>query len=332
MKLHILSLAVLAGTAALAPLAHAAGTAAGTNISNTATATFTDPGGIPRTRDSNTYIVQVDEILDVTVQSNNSGNVSVFTPATGQVLSFTVKNTGNGSEKYILSVQDALSGDDFDPSLAKVWLDDGDGVLETGPGGDTELVAGSNDPVLAAEASVRVFVVSDIPTGLADGDIGNIRLAAEAETAQGNPGLEAPGYTFAGAGTGGSDAVVGSTQASATVSNGYVVSQTTATFVKSSTILDPFGGTSAVPGAVITYSLELEFTGSGTATGALIVDAIPAGTTYNAGTLTLDAGALTDDASDADEGSYDGSQIVVDLGDVTAPATHTVTFKVTITP
>lgn len=313
------------------PFAHAAGTAAGTNISNTATANWTDPGGTPQTKDSNTYVVQVDEILDATVQSNDAGNVTVYTPSSAQVLTFTVKNTGNGSETYMLAAVDTVSGDDFDPTIVQVWLDDGDGVLETGPGGDTLFSAGVNDPVLAADASVRVFVVSDIATGLADGNIGRVRLTAESLTAQGNAGLEAPGYAFTGAGTGGSDAVVGSTQAYASVANGYVVSQASANLVKSSTILDPFGGSNAVPGSVITYSLALTFNGSGTVTGAKIIDAIPVGTTYKTGSITLDAAPLSD-VVDGDVGRYTGTQIEVDLGSVAAPATHTVTFQVTITP
>lgn len=329
MRIRLVPLALIAATA---PLAHAAGTAAGTNISNTATASYTDPAGNPRTRDSNTYVVQVDEILDVTVQSNDTGNVPVVTPATEQVLSFTVKNTGNGTEKYLLSTQDNLTGDNFDPSVTSIWLDDGDGVYEPGPGGDTELVPGSNDPVLDAEESVRVFVVSTIPASLTDGNVGQVRLIVEAATAQGVPGLEVPGHTYTGAGTLGSDAVAGSTQAYATFTNGYVISQATASFLKSSTINDPFGGSNAVPGAIITYSLALTFSGSGTVTGAGITDAIPAGTTYQTGSLTLDTAPLTDGA-DGDAGSYTaGTGIAVNLGNVNAPATRTVTFKVKINP
>jgi hypothetical protein len=39
--------------------------------------------------------------------------------------------------------------------------------------------------------------------------------------------------------------------------------------------------------------------------------------------------ALTD-ASDADEGTFNGTGIVVNLGSVIAPATHTVDFQVQI--
>ena len=62
--------------------------------------------------------------------------------------------------------------------------------------------------MLAADAFINVFVVNDIPAGVVDGNIGRSRLTAEART-----GTGAPGTTFAGAGVGGTDAVVGTTGA-----------------------------------------------------------------------------------------------------------------------
>lgn len=331
MKLRLTPVALALGAACLPVLSHAAGTAAGTNITNTATATFTDPSGTPRSTSSNTSTVQVDEILDVTLVSDDGGNVGVYTPATGQVLAFTVTNTGNGSEKYLLTVQSTLTGDNFDPANVKVYLDDGDGILETGAGGDTLFVAGSNDPVLNPDSPLKVFVVGDIPGSLTDGDLANVKLVATAETVQGYVGTPAPGDAIAGAGTGGSAAVFGTTLATANVTNGYQVSHVATSFVKSSSIVDLYGGTTATPGAVITYSLALSLTGSGTVTGAKIVDTIPSGTTYKAGSLKLDGGSLTDGA-DTDAGSFDGTKVEVDLGSVVVPASHTVTFDVTITP
>lgn len=329
MKLRLLAAALLMTTTA--PAAWGAGTLAGTTISNTATATYTDPGGTTRTETSNTNDILVDEVLDVTVVANEGSPLTVFSPATGRVLSFTVRNTGNGPEVYRLGAVDVIAGDDYDPTVDEIWLDDGDGVLETGAGGDTRLDPGVNDPLLAPDAPITVFVVSSIPSGLADGDLGNVRLEAEADTARGTPAQDAPGATFAGAGEGGSDAMVGNSTAFATASNGYLVSQATASFTKSSVVDDGFGGSNAVPGAVITYTLSLQFNGSGTVTGARIVDAIPAGTTYVDDSLTLGGLPLTDDA-DADAGVFTGSQVEVELGDVAAPATRVVTFQVTVTP
>lgn len=326
MKLRLSPLAVLVAATLAAPLALAAATPAGSTISNTATATFNDPGGVPRTVDSNTYDILVDEILDVTVV-NDGGTVTVFTPSTDQLLTYTVTNTGNGSETYKLTISDAVTGDDFDPSIVKVYLDDGDGLFDAGL--DTEFVPGTNDPVLAAEGSIKVFVFSDIAAALADGDIGRISVTAEALTAQGTPAIDPAGTVFAGEGDGGSDAVVGTTLARVTATNSYVVTQTAAILTKSSVIDDHLGGNSAVPGATITYTLSLELGGAGLVTDAMIIDVIPAETDYVTNSITLDTVALTD-ADDADEGLYTGTQIEVDLGDVTAPATYTVTFDVTI--
>lgn len=316
--------------AVVAPAAHAAGTAAGSSITNTATVTFTDPGGTPVSVPSNTSSLQVDEILNVAVVSNDAGNVPVTTPDADAVLTFTVTNVGNGSEAFVLSANSALLGDNFDPANVRIYLDaNGNGTFEAAT--DTLYVPGvSADPVLPADGTQVVFVVSDITTGLANTNVGLVSLAAEALTVRATPGADAPGTTFAGQGTAGSDAVVGTTQAAGSAQRGYVVAQVATTFTKTQAVVShPVFGTNAVPGATIIYTLELVATGSGSLTGAAISDPVPAGTTYVPGSLTLNAVALTD-VADADAGSVAAGTVSVTLGTVTAPATHTVTFRVTI--
>ena len=320
--------------AALAPAAHAAGTAAGTSIVNTASVSYTDPGGTPTTVPSNTSTIAVDEILDVTVVANNAGNLPVNTPASNQVLSFTVTNTGNGPETFELSFDAAVAGDNFNPANVRIYIDtDGNGAFD--PLVDTLYVAGTNDPALtgsgAATDSVVVFLVSDIPSSLTDGNIGLVRITAEALTAQGTPGSDVAGTVFAGSGQGGTDAVVGSTTAEAVVQNGYIVRQVAATFTKSAVVLDQFGGSNPIPGATITYTLTFTATGTGTLTNVKLEDTIPSGTTYQAGTIELDTVGLTDIAAD-DEGFFSGTKVEVipSSGSVTAPATHVVTFDVKI--
>lgn len=320
--------------AALAPAAHAAGTAAGTSITNTASVSYEDPSGTPTTVPSNTVTFTVDEILDVTVVANAVGNLPVTTSSTDQVLSFTVTNTGNGPESFELSVDAAVAADDFNPANVRIYIDsDGDGVFD--PLNDALYVAGTNDPALtgsgAATDEVIVFVVSDIPGSLTDGEIGLVRIKAEALTAQTTAGADTAGTVFVGAGEGGTNAVVGSTTAEATLQSGYIVKQVDATFVKTVAIDDQLGGTSPIPGAIITYTLTFEAKGTGTLTNVKLEDTIPANTTYQAGTLELDSVGLTDVAAD-DEGFFNGTKIEVvpSLGTVTAPKTHVVTFDVKI--
>lgn len=300
----------------------AAGAPANSSISNTAQATFTDPDGQPQTVSSNTATLRVDEVLGVVVASNDAGNVSVLSPDGDDALSFTITNPGNGSEAFALAANASLAGDDYDPTDVRIFLDDGDGVFE--PGQDTLYSPGANDPVLAPDESLVVFIVSDTPAGQATADTGDAQLTATAVTGSG-----APGTTFAGQGTGGVDAVVGATTATANSQGTYAVVQALAALTKTQSVLDPFGGSSPVPGAVITYTVTMTLAGTGTITGAQIDDAIPASTTYVANSLSLDAAPLTD-AADADAGRFTGSAIAVSLGAVTAPGTHTVEFQVRI--
>lgn len=308
-------------------VSYAAGTAAGTDVTNTASATYLDAGGAPKTVNSNTATLRVDEVLNVAVVSNDAGNITVGSPQTNVPLSFKVTNTGNGSEPYTLTFKNNLTGDQYDPGNSRIYIDNGDGIFD--PTVDTLYTPGVNDPVLAADGSKVVFVVSDIPSGRTSGDVGLVSLKAESVTAQATAGTDPAGMTFVGKGDNGTDAVVGASHAEGTVQNGYVVSPALATLTKSQVVTDQFGGSNPIPGATITYTLVFSTTGTGTLTTVKVVDGIPANTTYVPGSITLDGTALTD-LADADAGRFTSTQIEVALNTVAAPATHTVTFKVKI--
>lgn len=322
LNLRTLLQTVAASSLLFASPALATGTAAGTKIDNTATATYSLPGGGSGSVTSNTVSLTVDELLDVTVVWADGGDVIVQPGLTGQVLTFTVTNTGNGSEAFELTARNTLAGDNFDPTAFAIYLDDGDGVYE--PGIDQAYVPGAGDPVIAADGSITVFVVSTIGAGAVDNTRAGIDLVAEAVTGTGTAGT-----TFAGAGSGGGDAVVGTSGADGFDDGYYKVSAATVSFVKSQLVADPFGGSTTVPGSTITYTLVATVNGSGTLTSLAIADAIPAGTTYKPGTLTLEAGTLTD-AADSDLGEFTAGAISVRPGNVPAGQTRTVTFKVTV--
>jgi uncharacterized repeat protein (TIGR01451 family) len=302
--------------------AWAVGTTAGTTIVNTATATYTDPAGNPVSVPSNTVNLRVDEVLDVTVASAEAGDVPAAPGSTSQVVKYTVTNTGNGSEAFRLTPVTALGGDNFDPTATSVVIDNGNGVYE--PGIDTVYTAGANDPVLAPDTSVTIFVLSTIPAGATDTQRGRVDLGAAAVT-----GTGAAGTAFAGQGTGGGDAVVGTTTAQGSAQNHYVVSAATLALVKSATVLDPFGGTKAIPGAVITYTLVATVSGTGSLPNVAIGDPIPAATTYEPGTIVVQ-GAAVSDATDADAGEFAANRVAARFGTVAGGQTRTVTFKVKI--
>jgi len=312
---------VAAGTQALA-----AGTPAGTLIEGTATVDF-DYGGTPFSVSSNTTVLVVAERIDVATVLQSSQQV-VAGNDTDRTLLFTVTNTGNGTETYSLAIDNLLAGDDFDPVAAvpAIYFDtDASGDLTAA---DQAYTPGTNDPVLAADASIDVFLVNDIPAGAGNGDIGRSQLTATSTT-----GTGAAGTVFAGSGDGGIDAVVGTTGGQSSDVGEYIVSDIQVTIVKSQGVSDPFGGTEPLPGATITYTLAVDVIGSGTATSSVVRDPVPDYTTYVPGSLVLN-GVAQSDAADADAGELDVSArptIVVRLGDLTlADGTQTIVFQVSI--
>lgn len=321
------SLAALPGAGALA-----LGTAAGTDITNTASVTA-DVGGSPVSATSNPNVIRVAEVIDVDVTLLSIGNVLVNSPSTGQVLTFRVTNTGNGVDTFALTVDDALVGDAFDPVFASLYFDaNANGLYDAGV--DTLYTPGANDPVLDANApaadDVVVFVLSDVPAALASGDLGDSELLAVSAT-----GVGAPGTVVAGAGEGGTDAIVGTSGGDDADRGTYQVSSVALAIAKTSAVADPFGGTQPIPGATITYSLVVTVSGVGSADAATLTDAIPANTTYVAGSMTRNAAALTDASDapvdDADFGVTTAGAITVGLGNLPAGGPpETITFQVTI--
>ncbi|MFK8052771.1 MAG: hypothetical protein AB8F65_07330 [Woeseiaceae bacterium] len=307
--------------------ASAVGTPAGTDISNTASVSY-DVGGTAVVQPSNTVTITVAETLDVVVVLQ-SPQVVVAPGDTGSALVYTGTNTGNGEETFSFLVDNTDATDDFDPLLVtpNVYFDtDASGDFSVG---DVAYTPGTNDPLLAADETITIIVVNDIPAGLANGDIGRSSLQAEAATGSGTPGT-----VITAGGTNGVDAIVGATGAIATTVGEYIVSDVAVAFNKSSVVTDPYGGAQPVPGATIVYTITIEVTGTGTATGLQVVDPIPANTTFVAGSITLNGVSLTDQA-DGDVGVFDDAgvapEIRVVVGDIDAAAgLQTVEFSVLI--
>jgi uncharacterized repeat protein (TIGR01451 family) len=326
LKSLVFGFVLLSATCLPTQVSLAAGTAAGTPITNQATANYT-VGGTNYTQISNTTTTSVAEILNVDVVWQDAGNVAVSPGDTLQVLTFQVTNTGNGTDDYTLAGLSALGGDDFDPTLLGIYLDsNGNGSYDSGT--DVQYVSGTNDPALPADTAVTVFFLNNIPGSLSEGDLGNSQITVTSKTGSG-----APGTTVSNAGENGTDAVVGTSGGIDADTGSYVVSALAVSVVKSVGIADPFGGSEPVPGAVLTYTLTVGVVGAGRAQGLVITDPIPADTTYIAGTLNLNTGPLTD-AADADAGDVGATTpgvVTVDLGDLTnASGIQTITFDVTI--
>lgn len=306
--------------------AGAVGTAVGTVIENTAVVDY-ELAGTPLTVQSNTTSLAVAERINVTV-TLQSPQTSVAPGDTGQALLFMVTNTGNGNETFQLAVDSVIAGDDFDPipAVPGIYFDtDGSGDFNAG---DQPYTPGSNDPDLAPDESISVFLVNDIPTPLANGLIGRSQLTASSAT-----GTGAPGTVFANQGDGGANAVTGATGGEAQDTGEYLISDVLVSVVKSQLVDDPFGGNEPVPGATLTYTIVVNVNNSGTAAASVIRDDIPTFSTYVPGSITLNGAAISD-AADTDEGEFDTTgapSVVVRLGDLTqAAGAQTVVFQVVI--
>ncbi len=305
----------------LASPAFAEGVTAGTLIENTATATYDDGDG-PKTVDSNTVTLRVDELVDVTVTSLDPGPVTAI-PGEA-VLTFEITNPGNGPEAYQLTANPAVAGNDFDTVVDSIAVDtNGNGTYD--PGVDEILTAPETTAELQPDATLTVFVIVTVPAGVTDTQESDVELTADAVTGTGTPGT-----VFTGQGVDGGDAIVGTTGASASAIGSLVAGITTVDLTKAATIVDPFGGTSAVPGAVVTFTITADVAGSGSVDDLNVTDAIPDGTTYAAGTLALDGAALTDASGDDAGEASDASGISVNLGTVAGGTSHSITFNVTI--
>jgi hypothetical protein len=300
---------------------HAAGTSAGTSISNTASVSY-DVGGATVSANSDPAVLTVQELINVTVISQDSGNVSVNSPDIGAELKFNVTNTGNGDEAFVIS-QVNIGGDDFDVTLSTIYLDDGDGVFE--PGTDDVAYDNSAPSTIAPDTSITIWVTSNIPGSLSNSNTSEVQVSALSKTFS-DDGQTDPnsGAVVTGAGTSSTDAVYGNAAANADDTAKFVVSAIEVVIVKAiSSITDQFGTSQPVPGAEVVYSLTVTVTGTGNADSVTASDALPDQLLLKGGILTgiinVDGVELTAVSGD-DAATYDANTntVTVVLGTVTA--------------
>ena len=309
--------------------AMAAGAPAGSVISNSIALSYTIDGR-PATINSNTASFTVAELINVTLVIQDVAPVAANSPDLSRALTAVLTNTGNGSEAFRLLRDNAISGDQFDPinaAIGAIYLENGlePGFQATGPNADTLYIPGSNDPSLAADASLVVYLVSDIPSGVATGGEGKVNVSANSLT-QGASGAT-PGTVLPGLGTNGVDAVVGTSRATATTTGSYVVSGVSVVVAKSVVlVLDPRGGDLIMPGTVLTYRVVLSVSGNGTAANLALDDPLPAELSYVPGSITVN-GVTRTDATDTDNADFTANTVNVRFGNTPSPATFTVEFR-----
>lgn len=343
-------------TLAVLPEAFAAGTTAGSDITNTASVAYKVATVDQPPVNSNTTTFKVDRKVNLTVAEVGGAATNVVPGATAQVSTFTVTNNANSPLDFKLGATQDAGGtavfggtDNFNVTSLLVFVESG-----VTPGYQPLEDTATFIDELAADASKTVYVVGDIPAGRVNGDIAGVTLTATA--AQSTNAV-----------TGAYVATVGSLAADAAQTNTGVVDDTTfidtvfgdalhgadaarngrdsdrdqfnvvtasIAITKSSTVVsDPFNGTTnpkSIPGAIVEYCLDVNNTGSSAAGTIVLTDAIPANTTYVATSLktaatgagsacTLNSGTAEDDnATGADETDPDGADFnVTTAGSIT---------------
>ena len=137
---------------------YAAAPAAGTNISNIATASYVDGTSTTRTVTSNEVKTTVLQVGSFTLEQDRSATAN---PNGVVTLSHVLTNTGNGTDEFTLNLANVATGDAFDFSNIAIYLDaNKDGV----PDNNTNL---AGQKVLAsAQVSNGQINVSDLPSGV----------------------------------------------------------------------------------------------------------------------------------------------------------------------
>lgn len=345
--LHLGSGSLLAIAIVGSAPAMAAGTTAGSSITNTATINY-QVGGVaqPSINDSDVFVV--DRRIDLTVAELGNATTVVVPGQSAAVTTFTVTNTSNAPLDFLLTATQTTGGtashggtDNFDVTALTLYRDtNGNNSYDAG----TDVAVTFLDEV-AADASVTVFAVANVPLGRATNDVANVRLTATAREA-GASGTQGAALTqTTGANTAGMDTVFadaagvadGLRDAAHSDDDDYTVVTATLTLDKRSTVIsDPVNGTTnpkLIPGATVEYCIAVSNASGGAAANNIAVsDILPATLTYVASSIRLNGTVtgLTCNADGSAGGSFASGTVSGTITTVAAGDTRTLVFRATV--
>lgn len=292
------SIAFVAGGAAFLPSAHAAAPSAGTNISNIASASYTDSNGSNKTVTSNVVTTTVLQVASFTLIADQTKTAN----ANGQVsLSHTLTNTGNGTDTFNVAVVNNDTRDNtqdaYDFSGLNVYLDaNKDGVPDSQtPVTSVTLTAGQsvNLIVQATTASNNIFA----------NDLGKLTVSAI---------------------SGFDTSVTAKNVDTVKITNGAVIS-----LLKSASVSNVDATSSSPAAREVEYTLAYQNTGNTTATNVTITDVLPSGLTYVTGSATVNGTAVSD-AADTDGYNFTLGTATLVIPTVAANSSGVLKFKIRV--
>ncbi len=340
----------------------AAGTLSGTTISNAATLDYNVDAvvqpSITSDADTATAGIQstdfaVDNKINLTVTEADATFTSAISGQTAAVTAYIVTNNGNTTQDYGLAgtatitttattnVFSAIDNFDATACITRVETDNLAGYTVA----DTEIFIDE----LAPDASKMVYVVCNIPTGLANGDQSVTQLTATTlsggQAGLGTAVTEAALNTQAGveavfadpatiASPDGTSPLQTAGDVKGFARDAFRITGAQVNILKISTCSPaPVDCSKAAPGTIITYQLLVNVTGAGIASNVIVTDLLETNfLTYQASSISINAVARTD-ATDADGVNYaisTADTVTVDLGSPVAPATFNIQFKAKI--
>jgi uncharacterized repeat protein (TIGR01451 family) len=312
----------------------AAGTPAGTIITNTASVSY-QIGGVTHTAATGSASFAVDRVVNLIV--TKIADVTSAPTQTNAALSYLVSNTSNTAARFTLQAVSRMTNT-WSMNNARIYRDNNNSG--TWDAGDSPYSDASTFGDIASDSSFTVMIVADTPAGQTAGQTAVYDLLATAvdagtlnvTTQTAGPNTTGVDTVFADSGgsAGGDGARDGKHSAGGTftISSALVV-----TIQKSVAVFDQWGGNQSIPGATLRYTITVFVTGIGTANNVAIIDPLPANTAAIHNTLRLNNTVLTDalDGDGGDVGQTTANTITVRLGNLTsALPVQTITFDVKI--
>ncbi|MBN8845013.1 MAG: DUF11 domain-containing protein [Sphingomonadales bacterium] len=342
------TIGVAAASVVAANPAYAAGTTAGASITNTATVDY-QVGGVSQGQQSASNSFTVDRKINLLVEEVGTVTTNVVPGQTNAVTTFQLTNSSNEVLDFALAATQITGGtaahggtDSFNVNNVRIYRDNtSSGTVGSWDAGDT-LVTFIDE--LAVDTPIRLFVVADIPTGLANNAVAGVQLRATAREG-GTAGSQGAAITeTTGANTAAKDTVFadtagvndGSRDASHSAADDYTVQTATLAVTKTSRVIsDPFNNTTnpkLIPGAVVEYCIAVANSGSAAATTVLINDPVPGQLTFVGSSILLN-GTVTSGTCNADGatgGSYVAPNVSGTIATVAAGDTRTLVFRATV--
>ena len=344
----VIGLAALSSVAATP--AFAAGTTAGTTITNTATVDY-QVGGVAQGQQSASNNFTVDRKINLLVEEVGTVTTNVVPGQTNAVTTFQLTNSSNEVLDFALVATQIVGGsashggtDTFNANNVRIYRDNTvTGTIGSWDVGDTLITAYVDE--LVVDTAIRLFVVADIPAALANNAVAGVTLRATAREG-GLAGTQGAAITeTTGANTAGKDTVFAdiagvagdiARDGSHSDNDDYTVQTATLTVTKSSRVIsDPFNNTTnpkLIPGAVVEYCIAVANTGGAAATSVAINDPVPGQLTFNAGTILL-GGTVTSGTCDFNGtagGSYTAPNVSGTIASIAAGASSTLVFRATV--